>query len=513
MLGGGPAGLQVAYYLARSAESYVVLESGPGVGTFFKTYPRHRKLISINKVHTGTADREKNLRWDWNSLLTDGDEARFTAYSAEYFPAADDLVRYLEEFVRQHDLVLEYGATIERIEREARDSRFYLYDRSGRCWSCDRLVVATGLARPNTPDIPGIELAESYTETSIDPQDFLGQTVMVIGKGNSGFETADNLVQTTAALHILSPEPVRLAWQTHYVGHLRAVNNNLLDTYQLKSQNTILDATVERIERDRGSLRVDILYTHARNERRSIRVDRVIHCTGFSFDATPFGASCRPEIVPSEKFPDMTSAWESVNVPDMFFAGTLMHMRDYRRSFSGFIHGFRYNIKALVALLRERYAQVALPSVELGAGVDDIVAALMRRIDQNSGLFQQPGFLADLILCPPDGRTPAKLFVDLPLAHLLPRFGAAARHVLSLTMEYGAKKHADPFAIERNPTDGDDSHFIHPVVRHYREGVLVATHHVPEDLENQWGHDRFRLPLRAFLDQQIGSRGARAGQQ
>src|ERR1041385_1310150 len=74
-----------------------------------------------------------------------------------------------------------------------------------------------------------------------------------------------------------------------------------------------------------------------RIERRSIRVDRVIHCTGFSFDATPFAASCRPEIVPSGKYPDMTSAWESVNVPDLFFAGTLMHMRDYRRSFSGFI--------------------------------------------------------------------------------------------------------------------------------------------------------------------------------
>jgi thioredoxin reductase len=481
----------------------VVLERGPGVGTFFKTYPRHRKLISVNKVHTGTTDREKNLRWDWNSLLTDAGEARFTEQFADYFPAADDFVKYLEGFSRRHALHVEYGADIERIERDARDARFYLYDRFGRCWSCDRLIVATGLARPNIPDIPGIELAESYTETSIDPEDFVGQAVMVLGKGNSGFETADNLVQTTAVLHMLSPEPVRLAWQTHYVGNLRAVNNNLLDTYQLKLQNTILDATVERIERDNGALRVDILYTHARNERRSIRVDRVIHCAGFSFDATPFGDSCRPNVVPSGKYPDMSSAWESVNVPDLFFAGTLMHMRDYRRSFSGFIHGFRYNIKAFVALLRERYAGVALACVELPPGVDDLLAALMRRIDRNSGLFQLPGFLGDLIVYSRAGNAAAKLYVDLPLDHLLPRLLADATDVLTLTMEYGARKHPDPFAIERDPADGNESHFIHPVIRYYREGVLVATHHVPEDLENQWNHDRFRLPLRAFLKQQV----------
>jgi hypothetical protein len=281
------------------------------------------------------------------------------------------------------------------------------------------------------------------------------------------------------------------------------VNNNVLDTYQLKLQNTIIDATVERIERDQGALRVDILYTHAQNERRSIRVDRVIHCAGFHFDVTPFGDSCRPRLIPGGKYPDMTSAWESVNVPDLFFAGTLMHMRDYRRSFSGFIHGFRYNIKAFVALLRERYAGVAIPYGELPARVDDIVAALMRRIDRNSGLFQLPGFVADLIVHTRGDNAAAKHFVDLPLDHFLPRLLGSATDVLTLTMEYGARKHPDPFAIERNPSDGNESHFIHPVIRYYRQGLPVATHHIPEDLENQWNHDRFILPLRAFLEQQI----------
>jgi hypothetical protein len=44
-------------------------------------------------------------------------------------------------------------------------------------------------------------------------------------------------METAAVIHVAGPHSIRMAWRTHYVGHLRAVNNNFLDTYQLKSQN------------------------------------------------------------------------------------------------------------------------------------------------------------------------------------------------------------------------------------------------------------------------------------
>src|SRR6202008_4556124 len=90
---------------------------------------------------------------------------------------------------------------------------------------------------------------ERYETVPVDPRDFTDQRVLIIGKGNSALETADNLVETAAVIHVAGPSSIRMAWQTHYVGHLRAVNNNFLDTYQLKSQNAVLDGTVERIER------------------------------------------------------------------------------------------------------------------------------------------------------------------------------------------------------------------------------------------------------------------------
>ena len=100
------------------------------------------------------------------------------------------------------------------------------------------------------PDIPGIELADSYATVTTDPEEFTNQRVLVIGKGNSAFETADNLLENASLIHLASPESVRMAWQSHFVGNLRAVNNNLLDTYQLKSQNALVDADILSIRKE-----------------------------------------------------------------------------------------------------------------------------------------------------------------------------------------------------------------------------------------------------------------------
>src|SRR5207237_565992 len=98
VIGAGPAGLQLGYFLGRAGRDYLILEAGPTPGTFFRTFPRHRRLISINKPHTGWDDPELNLRMDWNSLLSDDPRLLFTRYSERYFPDPADLVRYLADF-------------------------------------------------------------------------------------------------------------------------------------------------------------------------------------------------------------------------------------------------------------------------------------------------------------------------------------------------------------------------------------------------------------------------------
>src|SRR5215207_11758806 len=98
ILGAGPAGLQLGFFLAQTGRDYVILDGADRPGAFFATFPRHRRLLSINKVHTGCDDREVNLRFDWNSLLGDDDGPLFKDVSHSYFPDADDLCTYLARY-------------------------------------------------------------------------------------------------------------------------------------------------------------------------------------------------------------------------------------------------------------------------------------------------------------------------------------------------------------------------------------------------------------------------------
>lgn len=83
------------------------------------------------------------------------------------------------------------------------------------------LLVATGLSVPNQVDFPGSEYVEGYESVSVDPEDFEGQNVLILGRGNSAFETAENILGVTNFIHMLSRSRVRLSWATHYVGDLR----------------------------------------------------------------------------------------------------------------------------------------------------------------------------------------------------------------------------------------------------------------------------------------------------
>ncbi len=501
ILGAGPAGIQLSYFLKRAGIDHVVIDKARIPGSFFKDYPRHRKLLSINKVFTGVKDPEKNLRWDWNSLISDEEGPLFADFSRAYFPDADDLVAYLDAFVRFHEIEVEYGFDVQRVSRESPRGRFIVTSTDGRQRSCDRLVVATGVSKGWTPDFQGVELCEHYTDVSVHPQSFANQRVLIVGKGNSAFETADALIPTAASIHLASPTPLRMAWQTHFVGNLRAVNNNLLDTYQLKSQNAILDAEVQQIARRGKEFDVTFSYAHAAGEVETLTYDRVILCTGFRFDASIFDVDCKPELTDCQRLPKMTSEWESPNVPDLFFAGTLMQYRDYKQYMSSFIHGFRYNIRALSRILEDRYHETPWPTRAVDLSSPEIAQALLARMNVSSALWQQPGFLADLVQLD-SGPRHAEYIEELPLDLAKDKHLARGRWLV-LTLEYGKEKAIDPFHVERvhrrDVDNAQHSAFLHPIVRLFVGGQERHEHHVLEDLAAEWAEPEHVEPLEKFV--------------
>ena len=503
VIGAGPAGLQLGYYLQRAGVSYRVLEKGPTAGDFFRKYPRHRKLISVNKVHTGYSDPERNLRFDWNSLLTDDHSLLLKHYTEEYFPSADALVEYLEEFQRRFVPNIDVNTEVVSTSRND-DGTFTVEAKNGQKYHARAVILATGVSRPYVPRITGIEHSENYVDVSVDPQDFVGQRVLVLGKGNSGFETADALIPTTSLLHVASPTPVKFAWKTHFPGHLRAVNNNFLDTYQLKTQNAVLDAQVRKIEKtESGTLRVSFSYEHALGEVEDIEYDRVIVCTGFKFDPSIFAEGCRPARVHADRFPEMTSEWESVNVPNLFYAGVITQSRDYKKTNSAFIHGFRYNAKTLFNILRHKVEGRPLPYEVVRPDAVEFTRAALRRIRKSSALWQQFGFLCDAIVLGEDGE--ARYYEELPFHYVHESDIGRSKHYYTISLEFG-HCHDDPFNVPRDPDPetADQSFFLHPVVRRYSRGKAVRRIHLLENLFGEWEDEELHVrPLFEFFQSQM----------
>ncbi|MFL6128422.1 MAG: NAD(P)-binding domain-containing protein [Mycobacteriales bacterium] len=525
IIGAGPGGLQLGYYLQQSGQDYLILDRADEVGAFWRQYPRSRELISFNRDAGIYDDPELKMRWDWNSLLTDSYEHLFPSYSDRLFPLGEEVLSYLADFAKRYELRMRLGFDVRTVAKDA-DGRFVVTSSTGQVCRFRYLVVATGLSRAYLPEIPGIELTESYETVPLEPAEFKGQRVLIIGKGNSAFEVANSIIDRAAIVHLASPTPVQLAWRTRHSGHVRAQYTRILDSYQLKTLHSVLDCTIEGIERVGDRLRVTVSYVHADGEREVFHYDRVIRCTGFQFDDSIFEESIRPRFDEVGRHPRMTPTWESVDVPNLFFGGTLSQGRDFKQASSAFIAGFRYNVRTLHRLLLHRHEGRPLETAQHPMDPDVLADTVLRRVSGASALWIQFGYLCDAIVLDPTAGT-ATYYEELPREYVLESGLEADSEYFVVDFEWGSWS-GDVFAIDRHPRhdQATTNVFVHPIVRFYRGGQQLAEHHVLEDLLGMYVHEgetgfveeRSRRdmrtyhreehaePLRAFFADQLGRR-------
>ena len=50
----------------------------------------------------------------------------------------------------------------------------------------------------------------------------------------------------------------------------------------------------------------------------------------------------------AKKYPKINGDFQSYDYKNVYFAGTIAHSLDFRKSSGGFIHGFRYNSNFMV---------------------------------------------------------------------------------------------------------------------------------------------------------------------
>jgi thioredoxin reductase len=267
IVGAGPAGLQLGHLFdhADNRPSFVILERAASAGSYFQVYPRHRKLISINKRSTGRervtpGGRDYNLRHDWHSLLTSEslssarqDELLFNQ-SRAFFPPADSLVAYLQKFAsvggrNGTSLPIEFNSEVELVIHKERGGYILkvrdVVSGDTRTLLCTTVVMASGLSESPlighhmTEEERGADLLSSYGTFDTNSSLYFNQSVGILGCGNSAFETWASISEEAAYVHVHCPSELRFAYASHYVGDLRSVNLLGMDNYLLKSQDFV----------------------------------------------------------------------------------------------------------------------------------------------------------------------------------------------------------------------------------------------------------------------------------
>jgi thioredoxin reductase len=497
IVGAGPGGVQLALTLGEIKQrtgadfSYRIVEKESEPGSFFRRFPVHGQLISNNKLYSGRDAKSRfSERFDWNSLITDDREILTRHYSQEFYPRREVIGSMLKDLCARYRVPVDYNVAVTGMVQDADGS--FLLETDHDPIRARYAVVATGL-KPATCAIPGIEHATPYAEMQ-PAHHYRDKRVLIIGKGNSGFECAKDILNEAASIMVASPSPVRLAYQTHYVGSVRNTNSVLIENYQLKHNAAILDCEIMSIERIAGTYHVDVAYKHADGETESLEFDAVIAATGFTGNFDFLDPTIKPATLYG-KFPDIDGAFQCRGVHGLYFCGALTHGPDYRSfSSSGFIHGFRYNSMILARHLAEK-----LGAVDARARIapDEFSGHVLQELEEDAGIYLQPGYLGRCYLRSGNG-----IWVDL--GHQTRRWFEAKEVsdavLLLATLEYGdIHAYPDMLRIPRHPGDPDQSVHLHPVLRaRTAEGAQEV--HLEESLLNRFfGIPRNHQRLESFV--------------
>jgi len=403
------------------------------------------------------------------------------------------------------------------------------------------MLLATGLSLPREVRLAHADKMLYYHNMSMELSQFTRKRVLIVGKGNAAFETAAAIQDESAFTHLLSRHRLRLAWATHYVGDLRAVNNNLLDMYQLKTLDALLDADIQQLQVEYRAQ--DKVFTYADStddlleaeKKKRSAYDVIILCLGWLFDLVPFrglnmtlGGGGGDVPLPSQpgKYPSIAPHYESTEQAHVFVLGTAAHSLDWRRSAGGFIHGFRYTARSLARLLQARYDATPWPFAAGSLADHSLVNHIVKRINEASSLYQMFGELCDVAIVD-KARSSFVYLQDFPVhalhqlptrtGHHVPVDGAGRVHVLVVMLEYGRNFSGpaqDVFYEERATADERQAwrcNFLHPVVYYYSalpgtawsraKSRPTALLHLIEDLHTDFrSRASYVIPLTAFLE-------------
>jgi indole-3-pyruvate monooxygenase len=174
IIGAGPVGLAVAACLKKRGASFVIVERATNVGSSW----RHH----YDRLHLHTVKNHSALPY-----------LDFPAETRRY-PSRDQVIAYLEQYANHFGLIPQFG---EEVDGVTACDHGWITTTKHRVYRSKQVVVATGYnAIPHVPTWPGQECFRGrilHSSEYRNGKPFCGQSVLLIGFGNSGGEIAMDL--------------------------------------------------------------------------------------------------------------------------------------------------------------------------------------------------------------------------------------------------------------------------------------------------------------------------------
>ncbi|MBV6652958.1 MAG: NAD(P)/FAD-dependent oxidoreductase [Mameliella sp.] len=175
IIGAGPAGLAIAGRLRKRGLEFTMIEQSDEVG--------HAWHHHYDRVHLHTVKAFSHLP--------------YRPFPDHYplYVSRQQLVDYMEEYASHFNIQPLFGHSLERVTRE--EGHWVASCSNGVVFEAGQVVFATGVNR--IPNIPHFENQEDFSGQIIHSRayknavPFQGETVLVMGMGNTGAEIALDL--------------------------------------------------------------------------------------------------------------------------------------------------------------------------------------------------------------------------------------------------------------------------------------------------------------------------------
>jgi cation diffusion facilitator CzcD-associated flavoprotein CzcO len=169
VVGGGQAGLAAGCFLRRGGLSFAILDAGQAPGGAWRQ------------------------AWDSLTLFSPAQWSSLPGWPMPVppgggYPPRDAVIAYLAAYETRYALPVHRPVRVVAIRPAGQRLRVYADD--GAAWEARAVISATGnWANPFIPDVPGRDQfigRQIHSAAYRRPDDFAGQSVLVVGGGNSG---------------------------------------------------------------------------------------------------------------------------------------------------------------------------------------------------------------------------------------------------------------------------------------------------------------------------------------